>query len=417
MQEPPVPSFAAFPPAFMRDPYPFFQQLRAQSPVHRDTDGRWIVLSHALISSALRDRRFITNDYWTGDRAALRETSAYARMEAPMMIHREPPDHTRLRGLVSRAFTPKLVASLAPAVQRICDDLIDAALERDAVDLMADFAAQLPVMVIAEMLGVPREDHGRFQAWSGDILKATEALLFTAPGDEGSEGLLAQVDAIAVTLRDYFLRLVAERRVTPRDDLLDVLVRAEDEGNRLSEDELVSTAVLLIVAGSDTSMNTLSNSLHALLKHPAQLALLEANPALAENAVEELLRYDCPIQIIPRRASADVELGPVLVSAGEEVLFMVGAANRDPARYADPDTLDLRRENVQPMSFGGGIHYCVGAPLARLEAKIALVTLLRRLPGLSLPEGMSVADLEWNGNVSARGLKALPVTFRRGTPR
>ena len=399
------------PPAFLRNPYPFYQMLRGMGPVVPDPTGRFMAIDHKPVSTVLRDRRFITKNVWNGENAKCLEQSLFARIEASMMLHRDPPAHTRLRALVSRAFTPKIVADLASTVQLTANGLIDAVGARGEMDVIADFAYPLPVTIIAEMLGVPHADMQSFRTWSKRLTELQSVRLTQAAGPI-TPALLAPLDETVQWFVDYLEGLVEERRKSSRRDLLSALVVAEEAGDQLSADDLMAMVVLLLVAGHETTMNLIGNGLLALLRNPAERARLEGDPSLAENAVEELLRFDSPVQITIRVASVDVELESTTIPAGAEVIVMLGAANRDPERYAAPDKLDLRRKDVLPISFGGGIHYCLGAPLARLEGRIALPTLLCRLPGLSLRDDVNPDELAWNPNIALRGLQSLPVVFR-----
>ena len=307
-----------------------------------------------------------------------------------LMLFRDPPDHTRLRRLVSSAFTARRVQALRPAVEAMVGELLDG-LAGEA-DFVPAFAFPLPVNVIGELLGVPAADRAQFQTLIGDWSRVLEVL---------SPEVLAKADPAAATLRAYLAGLAAERRRKPADDLLSALVAAESDGDRLTEDELLTMAALLFAAGFETTTNLLSNSLVALLSDPSQHPSLHADPA---TAVEELLRYDTSVQIVVRVVYEDIELGGVPVSAGERVVAYLGAGNRDPERFADPHRLDLGRSDNAPLSFGGGIHYCLGAPLARLEAQVALPALLRRFPGLALAGSPVRRD-----SLTIRGYTALPV--------
>lgn len=399
------------PPSFLRNPYPFYQTLRAMGPVVPDPTGRFMAMDHKMVSTVLRDRRFLTKNLWTGMNEKLLEQSLFARIEASMMLHRDPPAHTRLRALVSRAFTPKIVADLVSTVQLTANGLIDAAYERGEMDVIADFAYPLPVTIIAEMLGVPHADMKAFRTWSKRLTEL-QSVRLTLATESITPALLTPLDETVQWFVDYLKDLVDDRRKSPRRDLVSALASAEEDGDQLNADELMAMVVLLLVAGHETTMNLIGNGLFALLRNPAERAALEADPSLAENAIEELLRFDSPVQITIRVASTDVDLGSTTIPAGAEVIVMLGAANRDPERYAHPDKLDLRRKDVLPISFGGGIHYCLGAPLARLEGRIALPMLLRRLPGLSLREDVNPDELAWNPNIGLRGLQSLPVVFR-----
>jgi len=315
------------------------------------------------------------------------------------MLNKDGDDHRRLRRLVSKAFTPRMVEQLRPRIQDIADELLDVVEERRCMDLVDEFAFPLPMMVISELLGIPHDDRDRFRAWSTPIvtpvLTADELALF-----------VEQMNDFVAYLRAMFER----RRAEPRDDLVSALLQAEDAGDVLTEQELFSMVVLLIVAGHETTVSLIGNAVAALLQQPEQRALLERDAALVPHAIEELLRYDGPVErALNRWAAADVELGGQTIRRGETVILMLGSANRDPDRFADADALDLQRTNVKHLAFGRGSHYCLGAPLARLEAEIALTTLLRRLPGLRLD--VAADDLRWRPVPLFRSLVALPVAW------
>ena len=374
------------------DPYPRYDRLREISPLIRADDGALVVTRHADCATVVRDGRlghmptdmlgFIGLADWA-EHPAL-------RMLFTSMLTLNPPDHTRLRRLVSSTFTARRVQALRPAVEAMVDDLLDE-MTGDA-DFVPAFAFPLPVNVIGELLGVPPADRPQFQKLIGDWSQVLEVL---------TPEVLEVADPAAATIRDYLADLAAERRRRPADDLLSALVAAEEQGDRLTEDELLTTAALLFAAGFETTTNLLSNGLVALLANPGQIPALQADPAVA---VEELLRYDTSVQIVVRVVYEDVELGGVSVAAGERVVAYLGAGNRDPERFTDPDRLDLSRRDNAPLSFGGGIHYCLGAPLARLEAQVAFPALLRRYPGLALAGEPARRD-----SLTIRGFTALPV--------
>ncbi len=403
-----------FGPAFFGNPYPVYRQLRALGTVSQMPDGRFFVSGYAEVNAALRDRRFLVKKIWEGQEISA--AGAYASIESNMMLHLDPPDHTRLRALVSQAFTPKLIANLEPAVQKITDDLIDAVFARNVnkeqkLELIEDIAYPLPIRVIAEMLGVPSEEQALFRQWSRNLVASENQIRFAASVNQVPEDLLAQSERLAREFSTYFRQLAAERRRQPHNDLISALVMAEEHDGKLSEDELIATCVLLIVAGHETTMNLIGNGLFALLRHPDQLVLLREKPDLAKNAVEELLRFDSPVQMTVRKAAEEISLGDTVIPQGAEVFLLLGAANRDPERFFQPDTLDITRKDIQPLSFGTGIHYCLGAPLSRLEGRIAFPTLLRRLPKLAFAEGVVPEELAWNENVALHGLKQLPLTY------
>jgi pimeloyl-[acyl-carrier protein] synthase len=318
------------------------------------------------------------------------------------MLFRDPPDHTRLRTLVSKAFTPRVIEGLRPHIQQIVDGLLDRVRDRRAMDLIADLAFPLPVIVISEMLGVPAADRDRFRQWSLDVARSLDAIALPV----GPE-VIERGNAARRALADYFRGLIAERRRRPQADLLSGLIAAEEQGDTLSQAELLATCVLLLVAGHETTVNLIGNGMLALLRHPAELRKLGAEPALLPSAVEELLRWDSPVQRTGRITATDVELGGTLIPKGALVSAVLGAANRDPAHFPEPDRLDLARPDNRHLAFGWGIHFCLGAPLARVEGQIAIGALARRLPGLALATDRP----EWRESSALRGLRALPVTF------
>jgi cytochrome P450 len=315
----------------------------------------------------------------------------------------DPPNHTRLRGLVSKAFTPRTVEGLRPKIEAVVEDLLDRQADHAGFDVVSAFAYQVPVLVICDLLGVPAEDRGRFGAWSAALARGLDNLTVT-----DSEFIMHGNEA-AAGLTDYFRQLVAKRRRQPGADLLSGLIAAEEAGDRLSEDELLATCVLLFFAGHETTVNLIGNGVLALLRHPAELQRLRDKPGLIGGAVEELLRYDSPVQRTGRVAEEALELNGRRYQPGDRVSLLVGAANRDPEQFSDPDRLDITRSNAgQHLSFAAGIHYCVGAPLARLEAQIAIGALLRRAPRLRLVTETPA----WRATFVLRGLQALEVAWQ-----
>ena len=305
-----------------------------------------------------------------------------------------PPDHTRLRRLVSGAFTARRMAALEPAIAAMVEDLLDGL--GDEADFIAAFAFPLPVNVIGELLGVPAADRAQFQTLVREWTRGLEII---------TPEVLATADPAAAAIREYLAGLAADRRQTPGNDLISALVAAEEQGDRLSEDELLTMAGLLYGAGFETTSNLLANGLVAALGDPRQIGFLAVDPA---GAVEELIRYDSPVQLLSRVVTEPVELGGVTVEAGERVVAYIGAGNRDPERFAEPEKLDLARADNAPLSFGGGIHYCLGAPLARLEARVAFPALWKRFPGLSL-----AGEPERRDSLTIRGFTRLPIRIRR----
>jgi cytochrome P450 len=318
------------------------------------------------------------------------------------MLFRDPPDHIRLRALVSKAFTPRVVETLRPRVQAITDRLLYRVAGAGRMDVIEDLAYPLPVTVISELLGVPVGDNDLVKGWSRDVARALDAIALPVGPDVIERGRHASDEMTA-----YFRSLLEERRRRPGPDLLSGLVEAEEAGDRLTEMELLATCILLYVAGHETTVNLIGNGVLALLRHPAEWRRLRDGPALLPGAVEELLRYDGPVQRTGRMAARDAEISGVAIPAGTLVLGLVGAANRDPAQFVEPDRLDVTRDEPRHLAFGSGIHYCLGAPLARLEAQVAIGTVLRRFPGLAL----DVERPAWRPSSTLRGLEALPVAL------
>ena len=387
-------------PEFHSNPYPFYRALREEDPVHLSPLGFWVCTRYDDAVMILRDPRFGREGMAKLMEARLGLTQDTSR--ARDMLFQDPPDHTRLRALVSRAFTPRVVEVMRPHIQEIVDGLLDHVDGARAMDVIEDLAYPLPVTVICEMLGVPAADQDIFKTWSTDIARSLDAAILPADSDAIPRGRDARLG-----LADYFRSLIATRRKDPKPDLLSALIAAEEEGNKLSEGELVSTCMLLLIAGHETTVNLIGNGLLALLQHPDQLRALRDDPELIQTGVEELLRFDGPVQRTGRMTTAEVEIGDKRIPRDSVVVSVIGAANRDPKQFTDPDRLDVSRKDNRHIAFGFGIHFCLGAPLARLEGQIALGTLLRRMPKLAL-----VSDVpEWRESSTLRGLKSLPVTF------
>jgi cytochrome P450 len=377
------------------DPYPRYEQLRRISPIVRAGDGALVVTHYTDCTTVTRDPRFA---HMSPEMLAFVGYPDWAEHPAlyqlfTSLLVRNPPDHTRLRRLVSGAFTARRVQALRPAIERMVEDLLDAM--TGEVDLIDAFAFPLPVNVIGELLGVPAEDRAQFQPLVRDWTRVLEVI---------TPEVLRRADPAAATIREYLAGLVAERRRDPGPDLISALVAAEEAGDQLTEDEVLTTAALLFAAGFETTTNLLANSLVALLDHPDQLDALRERPDLAQPAVEELLRFDAPAQILGRITVEPVELGGVTVDAGERMVAYLGAGNRDPQRFEEPDRLRLDRGDNAPLSFGGGIHFCLGAPLARLEAQVSLPALVRRFPGLAL-----AGEPERRDSLTIKGFTRLPV--------
>lgn len=404
---------------FATDPYPTYAWLRTHSPVHRTTlpSGveAWLVTRYADARQALADPRLSKNPAHHDEPAhAKGKTGIPGERKAELMTHLlniDPPDHTRLRRLVSKAFTPRRVAAFAPRVQELTDRLIDGFADRGSADLIHEFAFPLPIYAICDLLGVPAEDQDDFRDWAGMMIRH-------GGGPRG--GVARSVKK----MRGYLAELIHRKRETlgpesADDDLISGLIRASDHGEHLTENEAAAMAFILLFAGFETTVNLIGNGTYSLLRNPEQRALLQESLAagrtdLLETGVEELLRYDGPVELATWRfATEAVTIGGREVAEGDPVLVVLAAADRDPDRFDGPDVLDLSRRDNQHLGYGHGIHYCLGAPLARIEAQTALATLLRRLPDLQLAGVPS--DLRWRGGLIMRGLRTLPVEFGRPT--
>jgi cytochrome P450 len=390
---------------FIRDPYPHYERMRTTDPVHLTPFGSFVASRHAEATLVMRDKRF-GKDY------VERTIRRYgpAAMEEPVfrstqhwMLQQDAPDHTRLRGLVVKAFTARRVEDMRPRIQQVVDQTIDAIAGQGHADLIEDFAFRLPVTIICDMLGIPEEHREVFYKSSRDGGR----LLDPVPM---SPAEIAEANIGTTMAQAYFQQLFELRRRSPGDDLTTQLVQAEEDGSKLSNEELTANIILLFGAGHETTVNLIGNGLLALYRNPDQLALLKANPDLITNAIEEFLRYDSSVQMAGRVALQDIDdIGGKKIPKGESVLCLLGSANRDPAVYPDrPDRLDIVRPNVKPLSFGGGIHFCLGAQLARIEAEVAIATLLRRLPELRLDDA---ENPEWRPTFVLRGLKKLPASW------
>ena len=386
-------AFNFFSRRLLANPYPIYRRLQTRDPVHRSRLIKgWVLSRHEDIDAVLRDSRRFGNDRASTQDANLRFDSDEPRS----MLYRDPPDHTRLRSLVSKAFTPRAVRALRPRVEKIADDLLDSLDGADSFDVIDAIAYPLPVAVICEMLGVPQEEREPFREWSNDASLSIEPLL-------DDRRVASTMDALS-KLRDYFSDLAERRRADPGEDLVSVLTQIEDEGDRLSHLELQLMLVLLLVAGNETTRNLVGNGLLALLRNPEQLDRLRREPELIGPAVEELTRYDSPVQIDGRSVREDTEVGGVPMERGQYLMLLLGAANRDPEAFDDPDVLDVSRERNPHLGFGRGIHHCLGAPLARMEAEVMLGKLLERFPNVRLAGTPSRRR-----QIVLRGLSSLPV--------
>ena len=416
---PPAPELFTW--EFATDPYPAYAWLREHAPVHRTKlpSGveAWLVTRYGDAKQALADPRLSKNPaHHDEPTQAKGKTGIPGERGANLMTHLlniDPPDHTRLRRLVAKAFTPRRVAEFAPRVQELTDQLIDQFAARGSADLIHEFAFPLPIYAICDLLGVPREDQDDFRDWAGMMIRH-------GGGPRG--GVARSVKK----MRGYLAELIHRKREAltdvpePGEDLISGLIRASDEGEHLTENEAAAMAFILLFAGFETTVNLIGNGTHTLLAHPEQRTRLQDSLAVDENGhqdfslletgIEELLRYDGPVELATWRfATQPLSIGGQDIAAGDPVLVVLAAADRDPARFADPDTLDLSRRDNQHLGYGHGIHYCLGAPLARLEGRSALATLLTRLPDLQLAGDPS--ELRWRGGLIMRGLRTLPVEF------
>jgi cytochrome P450 len=389
---------------FRQDPYPMYARMRREHPVYRSSRGIWYLTRYADVDAALRDVRL------SKDRERMRRwyaqrngTDAVGRLQERLgrsMLHADPPDHTRLRKPVSKAFTARQVNGLRPRIEEIADELLGVALAvGPTMDVITALAYPLSITVICELLGVPLSDRARIRAWSRQLVNQSEVV--------HTVETIQRIERAVEEFADYLTNLVRKRRAEPADDLMSALVAVQDCGDRFTDDELISTCFLLLVAGHETTINLVGNSMLALLRHPGQLRRLRQDPALIRSAIEELLRYDGTVQITTRIVKGEVEIDGQTLSDGEAVFPVLGAANRDPDQFADPDRLDLGRIDNRHLSLSNGPHFCLGAPLARLEGEIAIGTLVRRLPRLRL----DTDTLEWRPSPGLRGLEALPVAY------
>jgi cytochrome P450 len=392
-------------PAFVANPYPVFRALRTRAPVWKAPFGRWFLTRYEDTALLLRDRRF-GKGYEDPDALARRFGPTALQEPAVvelthMMLMRDPPDHTRLRGLVSRAFTARRIEALRDNIQVLTDRLLDKLIPLGRMDAIRDLAFPLPMLVICELLGIPEAHRERFLTRSG----SAGALLNPTPPTREE---LDRANAGTVESGAYFEALFEQRRQDPQDDLITLLVQAEEAGDRLTTTELRANVSLLFAAGHETTVNLIGNGLYSLLRYPEQWQILRHEPGLIPNAIEELLRYEAPAQAVARIASEPIELGGQTLAKNDLVVSLIGGANRDPAVFEDPERLDVTRKDLRPLSFGGGIHFCLGAQLARIEAAVVFEAILQRLPNLRLLEPDRP---KWNPSFVLRGLAELPVAW------
>jgi cytochrome P450 len=391
-------------PGMLANPYEMYRTMREQSPIY------WSPIMEAWILTRYEDADFVLTDpRFSADRSRGRnrfsemmnaqeqEFGPFSRVQT--MLSSDPPDHTRLRRLVSKAFTPRAVENLRPRIHEIVAQLLDGAEKQGAFDLVNELSYPLPVIVIAEMLGVPAEDRPSFKRWSTDVVQ-------TLGGPFVPPEVFAKARESLEELAEYLRAFIADRRANPRDDLISWLVAAEDQGQILSEDEIFATTILLLIAGNETTTHLISNGMLALFRNPDEMARLRGDSSLMPSAVEELLRYTGPVHLTGRVPKEALEIGGQPIEEGHVVIALLAAANRDPSKYEDPERLDVARNPTDHLGLGDGIHFCLGAPLARAEAQIAIGTMLQRFPKLTCQD----LDPEWGGTFIIRGAKTLPVT-------
>lgn len=392
---------------FKANSYETFAQMRQDHPVWQQPglDGKtliWFVTGYDEAEMILRDDKRFTRDFraiMPPERLAQLPQDPIFRLVDNHLLNKDGADHRRLRGLVSKAFTPRMIGQMRPRIQAIADELLDQIADQGTADLVETYAFPLPIIVIAELLGIPAEDRDKFRTWS-------DAVMMPALTPEAQAETLVNLQAFVAYLRQLF----EQRRQEPQPDLVSALLQAEEAGDRLSEEELFSMVILLIIAGHETTVSLLGNATLALLQHPEQMAQLRDNPDLMATAVEEFLRYDGPVErAMNRWATEEVAINGRILQPGDPIIVLIGGANRDPAHFDDPDRLDIERNPTRHLAFGRGSHYCLGAPLARLEAEIALNTLLRRLPNLRL--AVAPEELNWRLIPLFHSLGALPVTW------
>jgi cytochrome P450 len=398
--------FDPFDSSIMADPYPVYARMREQHPVYRSPSGFWVLFRHRDCAAALQDRRLGHGSLQRPDLGSfsdgLDQRSSRAGRLPAMFAGMDPPDHTRIRRVAGRGFTPHALERLAPRIQSVVDELVDTALAKGEIDVLADFSAPLSLTVLAEILAVPIGDREQFQQWVWHFIRGID------PSWTKTELDVQRRRRAVDEMLDYFRALLAERRADPGTDFISSLVSAETGDLPLTEDEILGTCVLLLVAGFDSSTQLVGNGLHALLTHPAELARLRADPILVEPAIEETLRWAPPASFTVRTALTELEIGGHRIGERERLLILILAANRDPAVFADPDDLDIRRISNPHLAFGRGIHHCLGAPLARLEGRLAFRTLLRRAGRLEL----TGPPPRLRENVLQRGFTSLPIALR-----
>ncbi len=401
-----------FLPEIIADPYPVYSHYRETDPVHwgiaanRQLSGAWYLFRYQDVMQVLEDRRFGREGHKVRDDVETapvpKAYKGFSSMVSNWMVFRDPPNHTRLRLLVNQAFSPKTLENIRPAIIDIVDSLLDRVWDWVEMDLINDFAFPLPVMVIAALLGVDSEDRSLFREWALALQHASASRL--TPSVE----IYEQAEAATQAFIEYFQDAIAKRHAEPRQDLITALAKARYEGDKLNDEEILATCIHLLTAGHETTINLIAKGLLALLRNPEQIELLRSHPEFMTEAVEELIRYDSPVQMLSRWAYEDVEIGGKLIRRGDSVGLMLGSANRDPRRFEHPDLLDFQRQDNKHCGFGGGIHFCLGSTLARAEAQISLNILINRIPKLHLID----ETVEWADNIVFHGPKHLHIGLK-----
>ncbi len=395
-------------PDYLIDPHPQLHRLRREDPVHCSTTlGVWVLTRYADVRAALLDSRFscMAGRWEQYEKFFLRggsRTSPMAEMYSKWMLQVDPPVHTRLRGLVNKVFTPRVVEALRPRIEQNVDDLIDKVVKSGRMEIMSDLAFPLPIMVISDLLGIPREDYESIRDWTAALLPSLSPAISAAG--------VARVNEVIVEYREYFRELANQRRKNPKDDLLSALIAAREQQDKLSEDELLATCIFLAFAGHATTAQLTGKAMLTLLENPDQLDKLRRDPALVGGAIEEVLRYDSMLQVLYRTTTEPVQIGDKIIPERQMVFLSLAGANRDPEQFVDPDRFDIARDASKHLAFAYGIHYCAGAPLGRLEGQIAVNAMLRRLPELRL----HAEGIRREPSLLLRGLEALPVSFTPG---
>ncbi|KYC36942.1 cytochrome [Scytonema hofmannii PCC 7110] len=403
--------FNLFDSKFNANPYPTYHRLREEDPVHKYfVGGDWIVTRYADVKAVLKSGCVRTDDRpksiqernkYLQDKEKNLNTLAYTTSR--FLFYTNPPDHTRLRALVGKGFSPVVVERMRPHIQEIVDELLDKIRHKGSMDIVADLASPLSVSVISKLLGIPKEAQQQLHQWANVLSRILDPLV--------SLEEYQAMNKATEEIQEYLRTLIAEREKTPQEDLISNLIAAQEQNDRLSQKEILAVCTLLFAAGEETTGNTIGNGMLALLQHPHQMEQIKREPTMIQSAVEELIRYDSAVQMLTRIATDNLEIGNQTIKAGEKIVLCLGAANRDPAQFPEPDQLNIHRNPNHHVAFADSIHYCLGAALARVETQLAINTLMQQFPDLKLASN----QLEWRHSIVLRGLKALPVTFKSST--